>query len=51
MMMRIRWMVVFAVVIAAICPCGASAAEIAGNWVAEGPDTERSLSTASSLAG
>jgi hypothetical protein len=34
-MMRFRWMVVFATLGAAIYPCGASAAEVAGNWVAE----------------
>src|SRR6058998_3477876 len=35
MTMRRRWMVVFVIVGAVIWPCGASAAEIAGKWVAE----------------
>src|SRR5260370_27896234 len=35
MTMRMRWMVVFAMVGATVWPCGASAAEIAGKWVAE----------------
>ena len=35
MKIRIRWMVMFAMLGVAICPSGASAAEIAGNWVAE----------------
>ena len=33
--MRMRWIVVFAVIGIAMWPCGALAAEIAGNWVAE----------------
>jgi hypothetical protein len=32
---RMRWMVVFAMVGAAMWPCGASASDIAGKWVAE----------------
>src|SRR5258707_13543116 len=35
MTMRMRWMVVFAMIGAAMWPCGASAAEIGGKWVAE----------------
>jgi amidase len=35
MTMRMRWLVVMAIVVAAMWPCGASAAEIAGKWVAE----------------
>src|SRR5882757_8881261 len=35
MTMRMRWMVVLAIIGAAMWPCGASAAEIAGKWVAE----------------
>ena len=33
--MRMHWMVVFAMIGAAMWPCGASAAEFAGKWVAE----------------
>src|SRR5437763_16325912 len=35
MAMRMRWMVVFAMIGASMWPCGASVAEIAGKWVAE----------------
>jgi amidase len=35
MTMRMRWLIVMAIVVAAMWPCGASAAEIAGKWVAE----------------
>src|SRR6266481_5308408 len=35
MTMRMRWMVVLAIIGATTWPCGASAAEIAGKWVAE----------------
>src|ERR1700730_13485354 len=35
MMMRMRWMAMVVLAGAAMWPCGASAAEIAGKWVAE----------------